>query len=263
VAEPTVRFDARRDATVRAVAIGIVAGALSGLFGVGGGILIVPALVFVLGFDQRYAHGTSLASVLPIAAAGLIGFALEDSVDWAVSGLLIVGAAAGAVVGTRLLHAIPLRPLAFSFAGLMLVSAVRLVLVDADGLGRDETTVAMGIGLIVFGFVSGVLAGLLGVGGGVIMVPGMVILFGLTAAVAKGTSLAVIIPTALTATRRNVAKGNADIRLAVTVGLAGVVTSYLMSQVSVDLDEDLSNGLFALLLTFVALRLLWGQRRTA
>ena len=53
----------------RIVVVGLVAGFLSGLFGVGGGILIVPALVLVLHFDQRLAHGTSLAAVLPIAVA--------------------------------------------------------------------------------------------------------------------------------------------------------------------------------------------------
>jgi hypothetical protein len=52
---------------VRVVLVGLVAGFLSGLFGVGGGILIVPALVLLLGFTQRLAHGTSLAAVLPIA----------------------------------------------------------------------------------------------------------------------------------------------------------------------------------------------------
>lgn len=81
-----------RAGLVRAALLGLAAGFLSGLFGVGGGILIVPVLVLALGMNQRLAHGTSLAAVLPIAASGLIGFAVEDSVDWPVALALTAGA---------------------------------------------------------------------------------------------------------------------------------------------------------------------------
>src|SRR5215207_10286602 len=85
-----------RGGIVRCAAVGVVAGFLSGLFGVGGGILIVPALVLVLRFDQRLAHGTSLAAVLPIAISSLTSYAIDDKVDWAVGLLLAIGAIAGA-----------------------------------------------------------------------------------------------------------------------------------------------------------------------
>ena len=66
--------------------VGLVAGFLSGLFGVGGGILIVPALVIVLKLGQKLAHGTSLAAVLPIAMSSLLGYTIEGKVDWPVAG---------------------------------------------------------------------------------------------------------------------------------------------------------------------------------
>jgi len=56
------------------IAIGLVAGLISGSFGVGGGIIIVPGLVLFLHFTQRLSHGTSLLAIMPIAAAGVIGF---------------------------------------------------------------------------------------------------------------------------------------------------------------------------------------------
>ena len=61
---------------LRIVLVGLAAGFLSGLFGVGGGVLMVPALVLVLGMGQRLAHGTSLAAIVPIALAGVLGYAL-------------------------------------------------------------------------------------------------------------------------------------------------------------------------------------------
>jgi uncharacterized membrane protein YfcA len=227
----------------RVALLGLFAGFLSGLFGVGGGILIVPILVLALKMDQRLAHGTSLAAVLPIALAGVIGFALEDSVDWPVALTLILGAMAGAVIGTHALHKLSTTFLARAFAAILFLSGVVAVL-----------------GLFVLGITSGTLAGLLGVGGGVVMVPAMIIFFGIPGAVAKGTSLAVIIPTSIVATQRNLKNDNAQLPVAVIVGLAGVASSFAASKISVGLDEKTSNLLFAALLAIVAARMLLRSR---
>jgi uncharacterized protein len=242
----------------RAAAVGLVAGFLSGLFGVGGGILIVPALVLVMTMDQRLAHGTSLAAVLPIAVSSTLGYALEDKVDWPVAALLAAAAVAGALVGTHALQRLPQRTLALAFAGLLIATAVRL-LVDHSGVGvgRGALDAASVVGLLVLGATSGILAGLLGVGGGIIMVPAMVVLWGIPPAVAKGTSLAVIIPTSIMGTWRNRHHGNADIPVAAIVGLAGVVSAFLASKISIGMSETTSNVLFALLLVAVAARMLW------
>jgi uncharacterized membrane protein YfcA len=89
------------------------------------------------------------------------------------------------------------------------------------------------------------------------MVPAMVVLWGVPPAVAKGTSLAVIVPTSIMGTWRNRHHGNADIPIAVTVGLAGVVSAFVASKISVGMSETTSNVLFALLLLAVAGRMLW------
>ena len=240
---------------VQTILVGLAAGFLSGLFGVGGGILIVPALVLVLGMTQRLAHGTSLAAVLPIAIAGVVGFAMEDSIDWAVAAALVFGAMGGAVIGTHALQVLSPTALARVFAVVLVLSAARLVLDDSDGSGRTELSLVGFAVLVLIGLLSGTLAGLLGVGGGVVMVPAMIILFGIPAAVAKGTSLAVIVPTSVIATQRNLRNHNADLRSAAAVGLAGIVSAYAASKISVSLDERLSNALFAALLTFVAVRM--------
>src|SRR5205085_8999022 len=72
--------------------VGVLAGFLSGLFGVGGGILIVPGLVLVLKMEQRLAHGTSLGAILPISVAGVIGYAIDRSGDRPSGALLTAGA---------------------------------------------------------------------------------------------------------------------------------------------------------------------------
>jgi uncharacterized protein len=257
----------RRNSEVRlslvtGLVVGLGAGFLAGIFGVGGGILIVPALVLAAGMTQRLAHGTSLAAIVPISIAGVIGYATSDKIDWAVALLLIVGAAGiGAWLGTALLHRLPQRALALTFAAVLVVSAVRLAFDTSEATGRADLSVAGAVGFILLGVLSGTLAGLLGVGGGIVMVPVMVLFGGIPAAIAKGTSLVVIIPTGLVGTSRNVKLGNADLRVALVVGLAGVASSFAASKISVELDETTSNRLFAALLAVVAVKMLWDNRR--
>jgi uncharacterized membrane protein YfcA len=248
--------------TLRTIVVGIVAGFLSGLFGVGGGILIVPALVMALGFAQRNAHGTSLAAVLPIAVSSLVSYASSDKVDWHVGIYLAIGAVAGAVIGTHILQRVPHDALAYSFAVLLVLTAVRLLLDHSDATGRGSLDVVGAIVLVSIGLVTGVLAGLLGVGGGIILVPVMVVGFSIPAAVAKGTSLFVVIPTSIMGTWRNRKKGNADLRIAAILGLAGVVSAFVAGKLSIGMSERLSNVLFAALLLAVAARMLWQEFRT-
>lgn len=251
---------------LRAVGVGLAAGFLSGLFGVGGGILIVPALVLVMGLDQRLAHGTSLAAVLPIALASLVGYWTEGEVDWPVALWLALGAVLGAVIGTRLLRMLPHRALAFAFCGLLVVTALRLMLDDSTAGGRDALDAGWAIGLWLIGVATGILSGLLGVGGGIIMVPVMVVLVRIPPALAKGTSLAVIIPTAVMGTWRNREHGNADLAIAAAVGVAGVVSAFAGSKLAVGMSERVSNALFAALLLAVAGQMAYqiaGERRRA
>lgn len=245
-----------------AVGIGLVAGALSGLFGVGGGILIVPALTIIAGMEQRLAHGTSLAATAPLAASGLIGYALASEVDWLVALLMLTGSLAGAVLGTQLLGRAPVGILRWGFAALLTVTAIRMLVAVPEGLGPLTVDALSSGGLAATGLFSGSIAGLMGVGGGVIMVPAQTVLFDVTAALAKGTSLAVIVPTAVVGSIRNVRKGNADLRTAGLVAGAGVISSFLASQVSIGLPERLSAMLFGGLLLLAAGRLLWSRRRT-
>lgn len=245
-----------------AVGIGLFAGALSGLFGVGGGILIVPALTIVAGMGQRLAHGTSLAATAPLAAAGLIGYAIAGEVDWLVALLLLSGSLIGAVVGTHLLGRLPVRLLRWGFAFLLLATAVRMFIAVPEGLGQASIDLAASGGLAATGLFTGSVAGLMGVGGGVVMVPAQTVFFDVTTALAKGTSLAVIVPTAVVGSIRNIRKGNTDLRTAGIVAAAGVVSSYLASLVSVGLDERLSAVLFGGLMLVAAVRLAISNRRS-
>ncbi len=257
MASPSTSDRLTGDRLVRAVVVGLLAGFLSGLFGVGGGILMVPALVMVMHLDQRLAHGTSLAAVVPIAVSSTLSYSLSGEVDWVVAAFLALGAIGGAVLGTNLLHALPERVLGWAFAALLVVTALRMLFDQGDAAGRSPLGVLGAAALVLTGLASGVLAGLFGVGGGIIMVPVMVVGFDMSAALSKGTSLAVIVPTAVMGTWRNWRKGNVDLTTGVVAGLAGVVSAFGAGLLSVGMSDGLSNALFAALLAVVAARMCW------
>jgi uncharacterized membrane protein YfcA len=245
--------------------VGLGAGFLSGVFGVGGGILVVPGLMMFVRMEQRRAHGTSLAAVLPIAVASLVTYWAHDHVDWPVALWLSIGALAGAFVGASLLAIISKRNLALVFAIVLAIVGIRLFF-TVSGDGRGEITVLVALAYVLLGLVTGALSGLLGIGGGAIMVPIMAVLFGIPSVIAKGTSLAVIIPTALMGTVRNRSNANVDMTAAVVVGVTGVVMAVVGAWVSARMSDAVSNALFAVLLIAVAVRMLrqaWKETTSA
>ena len=108
--------------------IGAAAGVLSGLFGVGGGIVMVPAMVLLAGMRQQRASATSLASIVPIAAAGALVFGRAGSVDVPAAGILVVGSLAGVQLGTRLMARVGDDRLRIAFAVFMIAIAATMLL---------------------------------------------------------------------------------------------------------------------------------------
>jgi uncharacterized protein len=112
---------------VRLVLIGLVAGFFSALFGVGGGIVVVPLLVLLLGYDLRPATGTSLAAIAIIALVGTIAYGLRGEVEPGYAALIGLPAAVGALAGAALQQRLASRTLVFAFAVLLLVVGVALL----------------------------------------------------------------------------------------------------------------------------------------
>ena len=113
---------------LRLGAIGTAAGIFSGLFGVGGGVLIVPLLVVALGYEEREAAGTSLAAITVIAAVATAIQGAYGNVDVAAGLLVGVPAVGGVLAGTWLQQRIPVRWLSLGFAGMLTGVAIGLLL---------------------------------------------------------------------------------------------------------------------------------------
>jgi hypothetical protein len=109
---------------MRLILIGLTAGFFSALFGVGGGIVIVPLLMLAGGWEIRSATATSLAAIGITATAGVVIYALHGEVRPLYAALVGVPAAVGALGGTALQQRLPVRTLSLLFAGLLVVMAI-------------------------------------------------------------------------------------------------------------------------------------------
>ncbi len=251
----------KRPGLVPLIAIGLAAGLLSGLFGIGGGTIIVPALALWLGMPQRLAAGTSVAAILPAAAVGAISYAVQGNVDWTAALCLAVGIVAGAQLGTYLLVRLPVSALQWAFMVFLLVVIVTLWFVvpqREDEIGINLLSAAL---LVLTGFITGVLSGVLGVGGGVIVVPVLMFFFGANDLVAKGSSLVMMIPGSISGTIGNMRRNNVDMRAALAVGIAASVCVPFSSVLATLLDPFIANVLFSLYLAYLVGQMLYKKLR--
>ncbi len=172
---------------------GIVIGLCLGLLGSGGSILTVPVLVYLLHHDPKVAIAESLAIVGGIALVGAIGPALRRRVDWASVVFFGVPAVGGTIFGAWIAQYVSGVFQLMVFAIVMLLASVFMLRggrqegeAPRDRTGRDRALI------VVEGFGVGALTGLVGVGGGFLIVPALVLLGRLPMRVAVGTSLLVI-----------------------------------------------------------------------
>jgi uncharacterized membrane protein YfcA len=248
---------------VTACLLGAAAGTLGGLFGIGGGLVMVPGMVLFLAIPQHRAHATSLAAMIASASAAVVPLALADRIDWDTGGFLLLGSIGGAYLGARIFAHIPEVWLAGGFVALALASAVRMFLEgDAPGTAATGTAsldASWGglVGFVVIGFGAGVLGALMGIGGGIVYVPALVTLYGFEQHLAQGTSLAVIVPTAVVAAITHGRRGQVDWRLALLLGAGGLTGGWAGARLALALDAPMLRMLFASFLVLMALRMLW------
>ena len=242
----------------KSTVIGLIAGLLAGLFGLGGGFIMVPLFVLWLGMPQKRAHASSLLSVAFIGVAALIGYVNLGSINWSTAALVTFGAIFGTFLGVRLLAKVSERTLSYLFAAVLLAAAIRL-LFSATPAQIFHGPLAQ-IFLVIIGFAAGTLAGLLGVGGGTVIVPALIICSGIQPDVARGTSLVVIVASALVGASLHHRLGNIDHRIAVYAGIAGVPSAVLGAYIGAHLASEILIPLFCVLLLILAGQLVVTKR---
>ncbi len=234
------------------VGVGLAAGFFSGLFGIGGGMVVVPALVAVLRMQHHRAVGTSLLAIVPAVVAGVVAYASAGSVDWLAAAAVAVGAVAGAWVGNLLLPRIPRRAAQWIFAGFVVVMAVSLFLVVPDRGTVPVWDVWRVAALVGLGVAAGALASILGIGGGGVIVPVLMLGFGMSDLDAKGTSLAMLVPGVVTGLVGNLRRRNVDVRAGLVIGVVAFVATPLGAWVAHLVSAEAGSILFACFLLVIA-----------
>lgn len=170
--------------------LSLAIGASLGLIGAGGSIVTVPVLIYVLGVDPHRAIAMSLAVVGATSLVGAVSHSRKGAVRGRAAALFAAPGIVAAWLGSRLTYLVPGEILLLLFAGLMLVVAVRMLRGGQDPAATPHPSSVFGI--LAAGTAVGFLTGFLGVGGGFLIVPALVLTAGLTMREAIGTSLVVI-----------------------------------------------------------------------
>ncbi len=238
---------------------GFLAGALGGLMGVGGGILLVPLLVHVLGLRQHEAQGTSLAFVTVTALVATVPYFREGTLDLVLALYLAIGAVPGVLAGAALARRLTARSLRQGLGVLMVVTAVRILVAapvhaDAQALWPSPANVALG-------FLVGALGGLLGVGGGTLLVPILVLFQGVPQHVAQGVSLLMILPTGVVGAWSHARHGHVLRSLLPALTAGGALGALLGAVLAHRIEATALSRLFAVFLLLVSARMIFGRGR--
>jgi uncharacterized membrane protein YfcA len=183
--------------------LGILAGSLSGLLGIGGGVILVPALMFVFGLSEHFAQGTTVALMVPpIGLLATWTYYKRGHVDLRIAALVCCGLTVGGYFGAELAFALSNTALERIFGITLMLTAIKMLITKEDHVSepsnnrftQTKINLVSALLLIALGLLVGCGAGLVGIGGGVLLVPALVFLFGLSQHDAQGTTLALMVP---------------------------------------------------------------------
>jgi uncharacterized membrane protein YfcA len=271
------------------IILGFLVGVLSGMFGVGGGFLTTPLLIFY-GIPPTVAVASAATQITGASVSGVMVHMRRGGVDMKMGGVMIVGGLGGSVVGAalfRLLQSSGQIDVVIGSLYVLILGAIGIVMLKdalvalgyvavrpAEQQPRHNRWVASlplrwrfyssglyisPVAPLVLGFVAGVLTVLLGIGGGFILVPAMIYLLGMPARVVIGTSLVMILAVSAATTMVHALTTRAvDIVLAGLLLIGGVVGAQYGALLTLRIKPDLLRLALAVIILIVALRMLLG-----
>ncbi len=240
-----------------ALVLGLIVGLIMGALGGGGSILTVPLLVFALGLSAQEATSASLVIVGVSAIVASISHGGSGNTRWRTGLLLAAVGVPTAVLGTQLNHAVSPRPLLLGFAGVLLLAATGMLLrggsePSTPAVNEEPWDAGTWLRFSMAGLGIGFLTGFFGVGGGFVIVPVLVVLLGLPAAAAIGTSLLVIAVSSAVALIARLGHSSFDWAVIAPFTLTAVGGALAGQRVASRLPAQTLSRAFAVLLVLVA-----------
>ena len=247
------------DSSPLLIIIGIVAGILGSLVGIGGGILISPALS-LLGLAPSQVASTSLIAVSSTSISSTIAYARLRKIQYSIGLKLAIYSAPGAISGALISASI--SPLHFRLLFVLLLLATGLYLLFRNSVLRqrkfDSEPVWIKV-LFYFGaFVAGLVSSIFGIGGGIIFVPLLVIIIRMNMSSAVPTSQLALMSTALVGTITHIIIGNPEYIYALLLSIGSFIGAQIGAKISARFNDSTLRYIFALLLMAVSIRFVLG-----
>jgi uncharacterized membrane protein YfcA len=240
---------------------GLFSGLLAGIFGIGGGIVLVP-IIKTFGYQPVEAVATSSLAIIMTSLSGSIQNWRMGNLDWQRVLLLGFPSLFAAQIGAFLAHEIAPNALLVSFAVFLIINIFltywrRRIVENAKGADNNQLSINPTIARIFTGSIAGLLAGLFGVGGGVILVPLQMILLGEKIKAAIQTSLGVIVITSISACLGHGYRGNVLWLEGIILGIGGVLGAQISTRFLPKIPDNFVKLGFNILLSVLAIYTWW------
>lgn len=212
--------------------LGAALGVAGGLLGIGGGLIAIPVLGWLYGMDQHLAQGTALVMIVPNVLVGLYRYHQRHRIDLRSVATIIVFSMISTYFAARLAGRISAGGLHTAFAVFLVLLALYFGFVRKGAAGTASASAAASephaalprTALPLLGIASGGMSGLFTIGGGLVVVPALVSLFGMQQTRAQGMALALVVPSALVALFTYAQGGNVAWSVGLPLALGGILS---------------------------------------
>ncbi len=241
---------------------GLIAGTLGGLLGIGGCVIMLPALVFLFHYPLPVAIGTTVTAVILTAASGAVGHVKMKNVDYSTAKVVATSGAIGAALGSVIFICISDRlwllscvlGLAFLYVSVrMIYEGVTRKTLETEGdviPGSDVAKAAVG-------FAVGIVTGVVGLGGGYALVPSFLYILGSGVKIAVGTSLASFISMAVVSGAFKLYQGVVDLAASVCLGVGTVIGAQLGARLVRRTPSWVIKTVFGVVFLYVSFKFIW------
>ena len=230
--------------------IGLIGGLLSGILGIGGGIVFVPLLTYLTKEDFKINTGISSLAIVFVASASAVSYIVNGIEISSYVLYLIIGAVIGGYLGSTISKLITSKNLQRMFSVLLLFAAYRMYF-GTNFSSRFEENILL---YILIGILSGLGSGLLGIGGGIIRIPLLIFFGGIGNLAAQGVSLITAIPSSVAAVIPKL-RDREFIKRGIIIGIFGIIGSIIGSNIAFALPQKTLNYAFATFLVLVSINM--------
>jgi len=249
------------DSIILAPILGLLVGIVAAFFGIGGGVLFVPILILIFNLPVKSAVGTSLLAIFITSMSSMIAYTRQKRIVFRVGLIMESASIPGAILGAYFTTLLPGEYLRKAFSIFLIFVAFNIMrkkahsksIEDKPSVDYNRKNIAQ---LLLFSFCAGFLSATLGIGGGVLNVPIMLLVLHFPIHYAVATSCFVIVVTSLTGVSQHLRYSHVEVFYGLSLGFGAVIGAQIGAQVSRKTAPSTLKKLFAVLLVVTAIRLM-------